>query len=230
MAVRAAKRGAPKRGTAKPVATPDGARWRRRKEERPGEILAAALETFVERGYAATRLDDVAKRAGVTKGTLYLYFPNKEELFKAVVRAALVPTLERVAEAAAQAQVPIATVMAGLFASFKALASSPVVGLPKLVLAESGNFPEIARFYHDEVVARGLAGIKALLDRGVASGEFRLIDTSLAAFCVAGPLLLALLWARTMGPVSGRTLDFEALSKVHLDLLLNGLRRKEASP
>src|SRR5438445_2688875 len=91
-------------------------RWRRRKDARPVEILEAALACFAERGFAATRLEDVAARAGVTKGTLYLYFPGKEELFKAVVRAALIPNLERLEEAAGDA--PVAEVLGRLVAVF----------------------------------------------------------------------------------------------------------------
>jgi AcrR family transcriptional regulator len=201
-------------------------RWRRRKDARPPEILAAALASFVERGYAATRLEDVARRAGVTKGTLYLYFPNKAELFKAVVREALVPTLARVGAASQTA--PSATALfAGALRDFERLAASPAGAIPKLVLAEAGNFPEIARFYLDEVAARGLAAIRALLERGVATGEFRAVDLDYAPFCVIAPLVLGLLWMNSLGRVAERPLDLAALGQAHLDLLLDGLRPRE---
>jgi AcrR family transcriptional regulator len=201
-------------------------RWRRRKQARPREILAAALESFGERGYAATRLDDVARRAGVTKGTLYLYFPNKAELFKAVIRDALVPPLIRVG-AASQTAPSAAALFEAALSDFRRIAASPAGALPKLVLAEAGNFPELARFYLDEVVARGLAAIRAILTRGVETGEFRTVDLEHAPHCLMAPLLIALLWTHSIGKVADRPLDIAALGHAHLDLTLNGLRRKD---
>src|SRR5437016_10835727 len=122
-------------------------RWRRRKDARPAEILTAALACFAERGFAATRLDDVALRAGVTKGTLYLYFQNKEELFKAVVRQELLPNIARAEAIVGDATEPAAFLLERLIKSFAEVISSPVSAIPKLVLAEAGNFPDLARFY-----------------------------------------------------------------------------------
>jgi AcrR family transcriptional regulator len=204
-------------------------RWQRRKEARPQEILAAALTVFAERGYAATRLDDVAKRAGVTKGTLYLYFPNKEQLFISVVRGTLLPELMRIGEEAS-ALSALASIDA-IIANFERLAASPIGAIPKLVLGEAGNFPEIARFYADEVAARGLGMIRALLQRGVDRGEFRAIDIEHAAYCVVAPLLLGVLWTHTLAPhATAARLDIAALCRAHLDLMLNGLRPREISP
>jgi AcrR family transcriptional regulator len=202
-------------------------KWQRRKEARPSEILAAALAQFAERGYAATRLDDVARRAGVTKGTLYLYFPNKEELFKAVIRDTLVPELIRLTTVSAT---PSAASIDGMIADFQRLAASPVGAIPKLVLGEAANFPEIARFYLDEVVGRGLQAIRAMLQRGVDAGTFRAIDTEFAAYCVIAPLLLAVLWTHSFGHVAERPLDIANLCNAHRDLLLHGLLPREVSP
>src|ERR1700751_1032279 len=127
-------------------------RWRRRKEARPGEILDAALACFAEHGFAATRLDDVAHRAGVTKGTLYLYFPNKEELFKAVVAQALVPNPERgeaLLSAAAEPQ-SAATLLAEMVRGWAELARSSAGAIPKIVVSEAGKFPDLARFYREQ--------------------------------------------------------------------------------
>ena len=201
-------------------------KWRRRKDARPQEIVAAALESFVERGYAATRLDDVARRAGVTKGTLYLYFPNKEELFKAVIRGTLIAELARITDTREGHQPSIES----LIADFQRLADTPIGAIPKLVLSEAANFPEIARFYLDEVVARGLRAIRAALQRGIDAGTFRFIDTEYAAYCVAGPLLLSVLWKHSLAPVADRALDLGALCRTHHDLLLNGLRPRKARP
>ena len=199
------------------------ARWRRRKTARPAEILSAALASFAERGFAATRLDDVAARAGVTKGTLYLYFRNKEELFKAVVRQELLPTIEwaeaMVAESAASSMV----VLEQLAELFVRIASSRLSAIPKLVLTEAGNFPDLARFYLEEVVERGKTLFRKVLEHGVAAGEFRPVDTESVVLCVIAPLLLACLWRHSFEPHSSRPLDIEALFRAQLDLLRRGL-------
>ena len=203
-------------------------RWRRRKEARPAEILAAALDCFAERGFAATRLDDIAARAGVTKGTLYLYFPGKQELFEALVREELLPNVERL-EAAAAGPGSAADLLARLFAVWADhVVPSRISVLPKLVLAEAGNFPELARFYLREVVHRAFRLLRSILRRGVEAGEFRPIDVEHTVFCVIGPLVLSALWKHTFDAHSDRPLDVAALCRAHLDALLNGLRRPAA--
>ena len=168
--------------------------WQRRKAERPAEIAAAALICFAERGFAATRLDDVARRAGVTKGTLYLYFPNKEELFKAVVRQVVVPNLTRSEEIVRQSDEPAPAVLAQLIANWSQVMATPASAIPKIVLAEAGNFPDIARFYLDEVVHRGLGLFERLLRMGVRRGDFRAMDVRNTCMCVVAPMLLGMLW------------------------------------
>ena len=202
------------------------ARWRRRKDARPGEILAAALACFAERGFAATRIEEVAARAGVTKGTVYLYFPSKEELFKEVVREALVPNIRRFEElAAVPADSPAALLRRFILMWPRLLETSPIGGIPKLVIAEAGNFPDIARFYLDEVVRRGLKLIRGILARGVERGEFRAdLDIERAVYCVIAPLLLAALWKHSLEPYDERgPMNREALARAHVDLLLRGL-------
>lgn len=199
-------------------------RWERRKEARPGEIVSAALDCFAERGFAATRLEDVARRAGVTKGTLYLYFPNKEELFKAVVRESLVPHLDRLmgreegeAEDPADRLRRVITAMAGQ------ILGSRLSVIPKLVVSEAGNFPEIARFYRDEVIARGRVFVAETIREGVERGQFRPVDPDQAMFLLMGPMLLAALWPHTFGPVDDRPFDAQALVRTHLDHFFRGL-------
>jgi AcrR family transcriptional regulator len=199
-------------------------RWRRRKEDRPAEIIAAALESFAERGFAATRLDDIAVRAGVTRGTLYLYFPSKEELFKAVVRQSIVPILARVEATIADYDGPTADLLANLILSFPdAVLGSRISAIPKLVIAEARTFPEIARFYLDEVVHRGRRAITAAVRRGVARGEFRRVDLDHIFFCVMGPVLLTALWQHSLGLYDTKGLNPRALCRAHVDLLLRGL-------
>jgi len=206
-------------------------RWRRRKEARPQEILAAALALFAERGFAATRLDDVARRAGVTKGTLYLYFPNKQELFEAVVRQALVPNLERGEALLSEAAEPQSTaaLLAEVMRGWAELASSPAGAIPKIVVSEAGNFPDLARFYREQVVDRGMALLRRVLQLGIARGEFRALDLDDTVRCVVAPLLMAMLWRHSLGRHELAGFDPDALCQTHLQLLLNGLRVRRPS-
>jgi AcrR family transcriptional regulator len=203
-------------------------RWRRRKEARPDEILAAALEGFAERGFAATRLEDVAARAGISKGTLYLYFKGKEELFKAVVREALLPNLARIEAMVATFEGPSAQLLERLLLTIAGLAGSRAGAIPKLVIAEAGNFPDLARFYLDEVIHRGLRLIGAILRRGIERGEFRAVDVDHTVFCVIAPMLIAVLWKNSFeAHADAAPLDAQTLARAHLDLLLRGLAAGE---
>ena len=207
-------------------------RWRRRKEARPTEILAAALALFAERGFAATRLDDVALRAGVTKGTLYLYFSNKQELFEAVVRQALVPNLERGEALLDEADEPGALLLERLMRSWAELALSPAGAIPKIIISEAGNFPELARFYREEVVDRGIGLIRRVLRLGIERGEFRAPDDlDNAVRCICAPLLLAMLWRHSLGRHEETDrFDPEAICATQLKLLLDGLVLRPAAP
>lgn len=203
-----------------------GTRWRRRKEARPGEILEAALSCFAERGFAATKLDDVANRAGVTKGTVYLYFPNKEELFKAVVRTEIVPNLERIESTVARENLSATEALASVIRFFgERFHKSRFAPLPKLVISESGNFPELARFYVDEVVGRGFSLIGGIVRRGIASGEFRVADVESVVYCVIAPVIFATLYRHSIEPhAPGRPIP-EDLIETHISLILGGIRR-----
>lgn len=205
------------------------ARWQRRKEERPGEIAQAALECFAQRGYAAASLDDIAARAGVTKGTLYLYFPNKEALFKEVVRQALVPRIAAFEESV-RASDSAAQQLERLILAWPEFAATPNLAvIPKLVISEAGNFPDLARFYFDEVIVRARRLVLGILRRGMARGEFRRINANAAFFTVVAPLLIAVLWRHTFEAHDDKPLDIAALSRSHAAILLDGLvARKEA--
>ncbi len=198
-------------------------RWRRRKEARPGEILEAALACFAERGFAATRLDEVARRAGVTKGTLYLYFPNKEELFKAVVRQAILPNIIRGEALVDESTEPAPILLERLIAHWAELIPTPASAVPKLVLAEAGNFPDLARFYLDEVVHRGMGLIGRVLRAGIERGEFRPVDVDSTVRCVVAPMITAMLWRHSLERHESGALDSKALARAHLELLLRGL-------
>jgi len=198
-------------------------RWRRRKDARPGEIVAASLACFAERGFAATRLEDVARRAGVAKGTLYLYFPNKEELFKAVVRQAVVANIVGGEALVAHSSEPAPVVLEQLIARLQAAMVAPASAIPKIVVAEAGNFPDIARFYLKEVIQRGLGLFRRVLRAGIAQGEFRPMDVGCTAYCIVAPLMLGMLWRHSFAQHERRPLDTNALCRAHVQILSRGL-------
>jgi len=198
-------------------------RWRRRKDARPAEIVAAGLACFAERGFAATRLEDVARRAGVTKGTLYLYFPNKEELFKAVVRQAVVANIVLGEALVAHSSEPAPVVLDQLIARLQAAMVAPASAIPKIVIAEAGNFPDIARFYLKEVIQRGLGLFRRVLKAGVARGELRTMDVECTAYCIVAPMMLGMLWRHSFAQHERRPLDTNALCRAHLQILSRGL-------
>lgn len=201
-------------------------RWERRKDARPVELLAAALQLFVEKGYAGTRLEDVAAQAGVSKGTLYLYFDNKEELFKAVVRENVVALISRSADEVSHYTGSSAELVAYLITAFwHDYGGTPAGGLSKLIMAESGNFPELARFFHDEVIRPWHDVLAAALHRGIERREFRAVDPALAVRTITAPLVMLSLWTRSFGPCSNEPVDAPAYIATHVDLVLAGLRR-----
>lgn len=204
---------------------PGEPKWRRRKAERPGEILAAALEVFAARGYAATRLDDVARRAGVSKGALYLYFETKEDLFRAVVGEAVGGNLAHLKDLAGAA-VPFETaVRAGVGLLARTVAGDRrISGVIRLVLVESRNLPELATIWHETVIVPALGLITGLIRQGQARGEIRAGDPRLFAMGMMGPLLLGVLWRETFEPVGAEPVDIEALAAQHLDTVLGGMR------
>jgi AcrR family transcriptional regulator len=207
-------------------------RWQRRKDERPAEIIAAALDVFTTRGFSATRLDDVAARAGISKGTLYLYFRNKEDLFKAMVRETLVPNIALAEERLAGVQGDTAVLLAEVLRSMVSVIASPIGAIPKLVIAEAGNFPDLARFYVEEVVGRGLGVLGRLVARGTGRGEFRAIDPATAAPVLVAPLLVLAMWKHALEPnasarVTG-SFDLDRFIETYQDVILNGLRPRPA--
>ncbi len=211
-----------------PAAQP---RWRRRKEARPAEIIEAALEAFVSRGYAGTRLEDIARSAGCTKGTIFLYFESKEELFKAVVRTSVVPRLAQAEQLVDRHQGSVRDLLEQLLRMrWDSIYASPLSGLPKLLLSEAGNFPDLARFYNDEVVARSQALIERVLRMGVERGEFRPMDTLHVARVAVTPILLAALWKHSFAPCVTTLTNPQSYFEAALEILLRGITGEGASP
>ena len=201
-------------------------RWTRRKEARPEEITAAALDLFVERGFANTRLADVASRAGISKGTLYLYFENKEELFKAVVREGLVSPIAEMRGLVDHFEgSTLELIRMMLFGWWERIGASRVGGIPKLIISEAGNFPELARFYLAEVVEPAQAAAVAIVKRGIARGEFREVNADVVARLMAAPMLGLLMWRNALEPFSKAKLDPLAYLEAHLDMLRHGLAK-----
>lgn len=202
------------------------AKRERRKDARPGELIDAALELFVEKGFAATRVEEVAKRAGVSKGTLFLYFSSKEELFKAVVRQNLSGQF---------------TEWNAMFDSFpgttpdmlrfcmhswwERIGSTKASGITKLMMSEAGNFPELAEFYKAEVIRPGNLLIQRLIQRGIDRGEFRPMDAKKAVYVVMAPMLFLALWSHSFGTLNDASeqLKPDDFLAIQLDTLLQGL-------
>jgi len=205
-------------------------RWTRRKDARPQELLAAALDLFVERGYAATRLEDVAAQAGVSKGTLYLYFANKEELFKAVVRENVLPALGEAEETASHFEGSSADLFQEIMMGWwERVGNTKLSGITKLMMAESGNFPEVAKFYHEEVISRGNAMIIGMLERGIARGEFRKVDTVQVTNVVVAPMLMLMMWSHSFSACHIEPISPQEYLQSYFDLLLHGLLNDKTS-
>ena len=202
---------------------PGTKRWERRKEARPAELVAAALQLFANRGFAATRLEDVATVAGVSKGTVYLYFESKEQLFEAVVREAITPTLDRAEAMLASFEGPTPDLVRFLFELFAAALETPLTGVIKLLVAESGNFPQLARLYADLVLRRAFGLMERVLQRGIDRGEFRPVDPHTTVPLVMGPILLLAMWKHSFGAHTDLVLDRRSVLEAHRENLLRGL-------
>ena len=205
---------------------------RRRKDARPAELLEAALALFVEKGFAATRSEEVAKAAGVSKGTLYLYFPSKEELLKAVIQHFLGAEIEAGIKEAAAAEGPTALVMEQLLVTWwTRIYEGPASGVFKLVITEIRNFPEIGDFWVEHVVAPGEALVSGLLRRGIERGEFAPVDVAFATHSMLMPMILLCVHKHSFAACGiGKELDVDpvAFMQSHFRLIFTGLQVRPA--
>jgi AcrR family transcriptional regulator len=198
-------------------------KWRRRAAARPEEILEAALSEFAERGFDAARMEDIAKRAGISKAAIYLYFPSKMAVLEALIEA-------RVAPLAQQAQTLAAAGKAAPLHALRALASVAAARLadpanfavPRLVIGLSGRFPKLAEYYRRNVVEKARAAIETLLDAAMAEGSLRRVDKAAAVRAFVGPLMFEALWTHVLMGPSGFA-DAQSTVENHFDILLNGL-------
>lgn len=204
-------------------ATPRAAKVRRRnKAARPAELLEAAIEVFTQQGYAATRIEDVARRAGVAKGTVYVYYKDKEALFQAAVRHLIGPAIETIEHAIEDFPGPSEQLVRLLLATvYKRVVDTRAPALLRLLVAEGPRFPELMRFYHREVVSRAMGAWSKVLARGVGRGEFRPLAAMQFPQILMGPALAAALWSVLVG--KAQPLDLAAYEAAHLEFALAAL-------
>jgi AcrR family transcriptional regulator len=207
-----------------PAPPSDAPKWRRRKTARPGEILAAALSVFAEKGFAAARLEDIAARAGVSKAALYLYFDTKTDLFRAVVEQSVAPDIERMRPLAEQYDGAFDDLLPIVLGRLAQIAeAAPIGGVAKMVIGESRNFPDLARVWHDAVVARGVGLITDLVERAQSRGEVRPGDPRLHAVSIMGAMVMGILWREVFVPEGAVPIPLPELAVQHARTVLGGL-------
>lgn len=205
-------------------------KFRRRKADRPGEIVEAALVVFSEKGFAAAKLDDIARRAGVSKGAVYLYFETKEDVFRAVVEQAIAPNISTLKAMIAAHPGPLAGLLQGVVGHMAGIVeTTPLGGVLKMVVGEARNFPEIARVWHDELVSQALGAMTAAIEAAQARGEVRPGDPRTYALQLIAPLLVAVLWRETFVPVGARPFDLPAVMRQHIETFLRGVLAEGAA-
>jgi AcrR family transcriptional regulator len=203
----------------------------RRKEARPRELLDAALALFVEKGFTATRSEEVAARAGVSKGTLFLYFQSKEDLFKAVIReniGSLFPAWFEELDTFEGSTAEMVKYAMNVW--WERVGNTPASGIAKLVISEAQNFPDVAAFYQADVVVPGTQLLQRILQRGVDSGEFQAMNTHKAVYALIAPMIFLMMWKHSMGAcaASAQIIDPQEFIHMHIDMLLNGMLTRKS--
>jgi AcrR family transcriptional regulator len=197
-------------------------RYQRRKEDRPQEITAAAFAAFAEKGFTATKVEEVARRAGVSKGLLYLYFETKEELFKAVIRSVVTPRVDELTRTLDSSELSAEAFIRGpLLAFMQRLPGSPASVVIRLMISEAPKHPDLVDYYWDNVASRGLAALRRLLDRGVGNGEFRESAVNELPQLLLAPVMLSIVWGIMF---ANRSLDTDKLIETHVDMVLAYIR------
>jgi AcrR family transcriptional regulator len=193
-------------------------RFQRRKEQRPQEITAAAFDVFADKGYAGARVEEVAKRAGVSKGLLYRYFETKQDLFKAVIRSVVIQRIDTLLDAVEHTELDSADFMRGPLLQFlQQVPGSPVAIVVRLLIAEGHRHPDLVDFYWDNVVSRGLQTFSTFIERGVRRGEFKKTAVSDFPQLLLAPVMLSMIWRILF---SDRELDTDKLIETQIDMLI----------
>jgi AcrR family transcriptional regulator len=197
---------------------------------RRADILLAARDVFNARGFSGTRMDDIARAVGLSKAALYLQFASKEALFEALV-SELIETMLPQSVPAEFGDMPAEQILRG-FIGFMAerLTEPGMAFVPRVIIGEGAAFPDLARFYHDHVIARGLGLVERIVRHGMARSEFVCADVPQAARTIIGAVLVAAIWKTTFEPVGAEALDPGAMAQAHADTVLHGLlMRKDAA-
>jgi AcrR family transcriptional regulator len=224
-ATTARKRREPRPGPSRPP------KFRRRAAARPDEVLDASLDLFIERGYAATRVEDIARRAGLSKGAVYLYFPSKEAILEALVRRAISPIAANAGMAAANYRGSIREAVSIAMRLVAARLTEPrTLAIPRLIMHEVTRFPELAAMYREQVIDKAKPVVEALVARGIASGEFRPVDPDLTVRSIIGPIALHIMLSEIFALRPKGGLQIDRLIDNHLSILFDGLAaRTEAA-
>jgi len=202
-------------------------RWRRRSNARPAELTAAAFALFAERGFAATRLEDVAARAGVSKATIYRYFENKDALFEAVVQSSIAPRFAEVEILLDAFEGSSADLLRTLFKIARTALAGDLPAFVKLIVSESGTFPQLATLWADLAVARIMGLVRRIIERGIARGEFREVDLTVIGPVVLAPIVLLGIWKQTFSHTNV-TFDRDRVLNQHVEMLLRALEPTRA--
>ncbi len=202
-------------------------RFKRRKEDRPEEITRAALDAFAEKGYAATRVEEVAKRAGVSKGLLYLYFRTKEDLFKAVIRSIVSPRIDALIGNIEATELSAQEFIRGPFLAFaKSIPKSPVRILVRLMIAEGPKHPDLVKWYWDNVVSRAIKALRLLIEKGVADGEFRRSALNEFPQLLVTPVFFSTIWMIVFK--DHMKLDTDRFIEAHVNMVLDSIKAGSA--
>jgi len=199
-------------------------RWQRRSDARPGELTAAAFALFAEKGFAATRLEEVAARAGVSKATIYRYFESKDALFEAVVKSAIAPRFAEAEVLLDAYEGSSADLLRTLFKIARVALAGPMPALLKMIISESGTFPQLATLWSNLAVARMMALVRRIIERGITRGEFRPVDLEAIAPVIVAPIVLLAVWKQTFSHTAVN-FDRERVLEQHIEILLRGLER-----
>lgn len=198
-------------------------RWQRRKDARPEEILDAALDLFTEKGFSATRMMDVAEKAGISKGTLYLYFDNKEAIFRSVVQEMVVPRIDEFEEMVKLFKGPSEELLRKMIKGWwQSVGETRLSAIPKLITSEAGNFPELAEYFVNTVVKRGRKAFTNVVSRGIASGEFNIYEPKAVARLIVAPLVQLTIWMHSL-KIYDENMRDEDFLELHTEFILKAL-------
>lgn len=205
-------------------------RWQRRKESRPAEVLDAALAEFFEKGFEAARLEDIAARAGVSKGTIYLYFHSKEDVFEALVRSVPQANVEALRQVTADMSVPPEEQLERFLQMMGAfIRDESLQRFPRLVISAAGRFPKLADMYRNSVIEPGIAQLSSIIRAGVERGVFHPVDPQQAALAAMSPLLFTAIWKTTFQRENEPAFPDTNFVEQHIRSFIRGLRKDGGS-